>query len=351
MATDGRILYPLSLALLDAFTADRFDEMLFFRLDKVRERISSNRNDYETVVYHVIRTADAEGWLDRLVMAARASRPSHPELFAFAQSRRLAPSTAALESILSARELEIDPVRFRAALGRIEGQVCRVETQRGSGVRPLGTGFLVGPDLCLTSYHVVRDLYVGRLRPDEIGLRFDYKFTVSGGEPFPGTLFGLAADYSAAFAPNAAFEADPNQPDGVPSPNELDFAVIRVDGAPGKRPIGKLAEPGAELRGWVERPTRQPDANEQIVVLQHLMGRPMRLAFGRVIGLNANATRIHHTADTDEGSSGSPCFTLDLRLTAVHQAGDPVRDAWRAPAYNTAVPAAKVFQQLCTGES
>jgi hypothetical protein len=350
MATDGRVLLPLSEALLDAFTAERFDQMLFFRLNKHRERLSSNRSDFETVVYDVIRDADSRGWLDQLVLMARQSRPSHPGLFAFAQTRRLAVQTSMLETILSARALQIDPARFRAALGRLEGQVCRVEVKTDTGVRPLGTGFLVGPDLCLTNFHVVSDLYAGKVRPGRLALRFDYKVGADGSEPIAGTVVRLASAYSAGYSPHAAFEADNSLPWTVPSPSELDFALLRTEGTPGARPIGQHPEPGAEARGWVQSPAGPPRPDDDILVLQHLMGRPMRLAFGRVSGSNANGTRIHHTADTDEGSSGSPCFTLDLQLVAVHQAGDAER-AWHTKGHNTAIPAAKVFQHFSTGVS
>jgi len=72
----------------------------------------------------------------------------------------------------------------------------------------------------------------------------------------------------------------------------------------------------------------------------------MRLAFGKVIEVNGNATRVKHTADTDQGSSGSPCFTFGLNLAAIHQAGDPNREPWHVPSYNRAVPAARVFSML-----
>ncbi|MEU4564535.1 effector-associated domain EAD1-containing protein [Actinoplanes sp. NPDC023936] len=342
MAIDGVTARHLSEALLDAFLPDRLDQMLFYRLGKHRHRISM-KSDYESIVFDLIMAADSEGWLPRLVTAARQSRPAHPGLVAVAGRLHLTAETGGhLESILDTRAPDIHPARFRAALGLLEGQICRIERRTPTGVTPLGTGFLVGPDLCMTSYHVVRPLIDGRVASGDVGLRFDYKHTA--GAALPGTVFGLAGDWLAGSAPTSAFEDLEGESTEVPAPGELDFAVLRVAGEPGEQPIGADAEPGADRRGWIEAVHRGPlRAGDDLLVLQHLMGEPLRLAFGRVSELNSNGTRLRHTANTEAGSSGSPCFTLGLELAAIHQAGDPNREPWHVPAYNRAVPAAPVF--------
>jgi hypothetical protein len=196
----------------------------------------------------------------------------------------------------------------------------------------------------MTSYHVVRPVIDGDLPSADVDLRFDYKHSATGGDVHPGTVHRLASDWLVASAPNSAFEERDGETTEIPTPGELDFAVVRVDGAPGEQPIGAGAEPGAERRGWIDAVPGAPlRAGDDLLVLQHLMGKPMRLAFGRVSEINANGTRLKHTANTDEGSSGSPCFTLGLELAAIHQAGDPNRASWHVPAYNRAVPAAAVL--------
>ncbi len=64
---------------------------------------------------------------------------------------------------------------------------------------------------------------------------------------------------------------------------------------------------------------------------------PMKLAMDTqaVIGRNKNATRILYRTNTEPGSSGSPCFTLDWNLVALHHYGDP---CWQAPKFNQGVP-------------
>ncbi|BAL89213.1 hypothetical protein AMIS_39930 [Actinoplanes missouriensis 431] len=341
MAIDGVTARLLSEALLDAFLPDRLDQMLFYRLGKHRHRITM-KADHESIIFDLIMAADAEGWLPRLVTAARESRPAHPGLVVVAGRLHLTADTGGhLESILDTRAPDIHPARFRAALGLLEGQICRIERRTPTGPAPLGTGFLIGPDLCMTSYHVVRPLIDGRIGSDDVGLRFDYKHTATA---LPGTVFALARDWLVASAPNSSFEDRDGESAELPEPGELDFAVLRVAGEPGEQPIGVDAEPGAARRGWIEAVHRGPlRAGDDLLVLQHLMGEPLRLAFGRVSELNGNGTRLKHTANTEAGSSGSPCFTLALELAAIHQAGDPNRESWHVPTYNRAVPAAPIF--------
>lgn len=339
MRIDGPAARQLSEALLDAFIPERLDEMLYFRLSKDRARITMARN-YETLVYELIRAADSEGWLDRLVVAARQSRPAHPGLLEAAQRLQLAVETGdRLESILNTRAPQLNPAQWRAQLGALEAQVCRLEVHTSTGGKPLGTGFLIGADLCLTSYHVVRDLHLGNVRPQDLRLRFDYKWSASGNELFPGTFFRLAADWAAVSAPYGAFEFGPDKTDTVPSESELDFSVLRVEGNPGKQPLGGVGEPAAALRGWIGPPSPEPlRAGDDILVLQHILGQPMRLGFGQVAQLNENGTRISHTVNTDKGSSGSPCLTISLELAAIHQAGAFGRASSPIPTANWAVP-------------
>ena len=54
-----------------------------------------------------------------------------------------------------------------------------------------------------------------------------------------------------------------------------------------------------------------------------------------VIGANANGTRVRYRTNTDPGSSGSPCFTMDWDLVALHHYGDP---KWLNPLFNQGVP-------------
>ncbi|GAA1540480.1 hypothetical protein GCM10009827_069750 [Dactylosporangium maewongense] len=334
MAIDGRLARQLSEALLDAFSPERLDEMLYYRLSKQRARITMADN-LETRVFHLIRAADSEGWLDRLVVAARQSRPEHAGLRQVAELRSLTPGTGGLETILSAGDVDIHPAPWRTRLGVLEGQVGLVEIAGD----PAGTCFLIGPDLCMTSHHVV-----AAARRDEVRIVFDHKRDAADQEVFAGTAVELADDWLAASAPNSPSEWSRGGGTELPDRAELDFAVLRLAEPIGEMPVGGTGEPASADRGWIDVAGRRPPRpGDGIAVLQHFGRRPLQLRFGKVTEVNANGTRLRHTADTDGGSSGSPCFTLDWRLVAIHQAGDPATESWEARTGNRAVPVLPVL--------
>jgi V8-like Glu-specific endopeptidase len=62
-----------------------------------------------------------------------------------------------------------------------------------------------------------------------------------------------------------------------------------------------------------------------------------------VIGLNGNGTRLNYRTNTDPGSSGSPAFTMDWDIVALHHSGDP---KYLNPTYNQGVPIELIRQHI-----
>lgn len=79
------------------------------------------------------------------------------------------------------------------------------------------------------------------------------------------------------------------------------------------------------------------EAGAPLLIVQQPYGSPMMLALDTeaIIGRNANQTRIRYKTYTYPGASGSPCFTMDWDLAALHHYGDP---AWQQPIFNQGVP-------------
>jgi hypothetical protein len=338
----GRQAKELSEGLRDAFLPDALDELLYFGLDKRREDITM-AEDYRSRVFRLIRAADSEGWVLRLIGVARAARPRHAALQAVAAELGLGTAPSSLERVIMASVPFVDVGTWRARLGELEAQVCRVEIPAGLQAT-IGTGFLVAPDLCLTNFHVVRPLIEQTADPGQTRLRFDYKRAADGTVVSDGTLFALAKDWLVAARPPSAVDdlADPG--DQLPAPDELDFALLRVQDDPGEQAVGGAENlPDAPKRGWVDRVgTDGFDPDNPLFLLQHPEGAPLKLAFGPSIGLNANATRLRHRVNTEPGSSGSPCLNARLELLALHHAGDPNFDPAHKPTYNSAVPLAAI---------
>jgi hypothetical protein len=338
VAIAGPAAERLSAALLDAFTPDRFDQMLNYKLGRSRARISMAGN-FESIVFDVIVAAGSEGWLDALVLGARQSRPNDVAIAAVAAELGLGPTVSpVLESIIHERAPMIDPVQWRRRLASIEGCICRIENEAHPSSPSLGTGFLIGADLCLTSFHIAEHLLDQSVRPEAMILRFDYTRDSAGREVYPGTIYRLASDWMVASFRYNAQEKSSVDATTLPARDELDAAVLRIAGSPGTQPIGR-AEPGGQARGWLTHlSTFPPVPGDDLLILQHPQGSPLQLAFGKVLDLNANQTRVHHDVNTDHGSSGSPCFNLELDLIALHQAGDRTNNHWQLPARNRGIP-------------
>lgn len=84
------------------------------------------------------------------------------------------PATA-LQRIVDSTNSLIDVTVWRQKLSAIEGRVCRVEVPFADGRRVRGTAFLVGPDLALTNYHVMKPVLDGEVQAADATLRFDYR--------------------------------------------------------------------------------------------------------------------------------------------------------------------------------
>jgi hypothetical protein len=216
---------------------------------------------------------------------------------------------------------------WQEKLVRIERQVCRLEMEGNA----LGTGFLVGPDTVLTNWHVF-DIAKSAGKIDKLGCRFDY-VRLPDGNVQPGQLVMLdpAGSIDTSSYSRAETTATPDNP--VPTKEELDYALLRLS-----RRVGEEKVDGV-VRGWISLPNAvlPLPADAPILIVQHPDGSPMKLALDTqaVIGLNGNGTRLRYRTNTDPGSSGSPVFSMDWDIVALHHYGDP---KWLNPLFNQGVP-------------
>src|SRR5262249_22647698 len=135
---------------------------------------------------------------------------------------------------------------------------------------------------------------------------------------------------------------DPGDQGGEPQLNELDYALIRLASPVGDSP----GQTGTAKRGWVSVSATPPvvQPNDILFIVQHPNGEPLKLAVGAVLERNRSGTRVRYDANTQPGSSGSPCFDAKLDLIALHHAGDP---AWKhPPRYNQGIPIERIVDQL-----
>ncbi|SDZ20413.1 AAA ATPase domain-containing protein [Geodermatophilus africanus] len=309
-------LARLSGALVSAFrSTTELRDFLRFRFDRSLDAISAP-GSLQVAVWDVLQSAVAENWVEQLVVKAREAHPANVELAQVAEElglSTLVPGDPALVTQAAALS-GIDPTTWTRRLAAIEGQVCRVEV----GDRVSGTGFLVGVDLVLTADHMLAPVHEGGMPLEDVVLRFDYKTDRSGRAVTSGIEFKVASILARSEYGN--------------QPGRLGYNLLQVAGHPGAQPVGDpQVESSGTLRRWIEAPDPPPriDLGDALALVQHSRGGPLNLTVGQdaVVGLSLDGTRVYYDLASMPGSSGAPCFTLDLQLVAFNiglSIADPV---------------------------
>ena len=297
----------------------------------------------------MIGHANRKGYAYRLVLAAVQGSPDNPMMMSLVDQLGLGPrlfdrngkpiDSDGLESMVKNKIGMLDLVEFRERIGQIEGQVCRVDIA-GIG---MGTGFLVGPSAVLTNYHVIKNVIEGVHKASDIKCNFDYKLRPNGNMLYEGAAFPVnqILAYSQYDTTDISLLAQ------LPDEANLDYALLSVQGKPGESTIGGSYQIGAK-RKWVQAPAQLPTylRGTPVFIVQHPQLQPLKLAMDTegLIGLNDNKTRVQYTTNTEQGSSGSPCFDQKWELIALHHRGDP---NWQTPpASNQGIPILKVVEDI-----
>jgi hypothetical protein len=348
-------------ALTDAFDHGELARLTKIRLNEPLAKIAAPNLSIVDLAAAVLTWAEHRGIETDLIQAAYMERPRNDNIRRIYEKYGLAspasvqakgakipgaPTVAtalAFEATVRARLKNVDLGVWRERLAQIEGQVCRIEFSNN----PKGTGFLVGPDLVLTNYHVMEQFIGKDLPPANCACRFDYK-VLSDGSRSEGIIVELNKEkWLVDYSPYSQAEAD-DQPDReLPNQHELDYALLRLIRPIGDQPIDKNPGAGAPSRSWVKFPEAQPSLEQHmpLLIAQHPDGSPMKLALDTdaILGTNKNGTRVRYATNTDYGSSGSPCFDLDWSLVALHHMGDP---AWHSAKFNQGVPIWPIWKMI-----
>lgn len=211
----------------------------------------------------------------------------------------------ALERIVNSEDNFLDPDMLAGAIYSAQA-VGRIELPRG---RALGTGFLVGPDLVLTNFHVFKS----KEPLDTAVIRFDYHANADG-VVTQGRMFEFVPDFY------------------VGSPDtELDFALVRLKGEPlAERKMGPEEEGLGYLellrrgkhRGYLLVSPAKIVEHERVNIIQHPNGNPQKVVLTQNYVLaDMSADRVHYLADTEPGSSGSPVLNQHWEVVALHHSG------------------------------
>jgi hypothetical protein len=296
-------------ALMSAFlNYPQLEMMVRLRLDAKLQEIAAPAPLPE-VAFNLILWAEQNDHLDELLAGALATVPTNRRLRLFAQEVALsskAPPSRGLEAMLLPGAPFQDVAQWRARLARVELCVGRVDAQQDGNWYPLGTGFLVAPNLLMTNWHVAEPIVSHKGR-----VQLDFALD-SQGATKPSRECGFIEGPAAAGKPSWLLASSPIE--------KLDYALVRLGEA-----VGDDAVPGTAGKREFLRPNRStPAPGEPLLILQHPEAQRLKLGIGsvRAAPASVDAPRIEYTTNTKEGSSGSPCFTLGLDLVALHQRGD-----------------------------
>jgi hypothetical protein len=251
---------------------------------------------------------------------------------------------ATLQATVQAREDPfLDNDFLEVHFPRVQRTVCAIGL--GVGVnRLMGTGFLIGPDLVMTNFHVVGD-YVGKeadgtliveadgtirttATGDNIYCFFDYLAAPAPQVPPNGAGAGVHASVLVKAAQNGwllrardrlANEGTPPYATAEQALGKYDYAIIKLEREIGNVPSRKS---GGAPRGWLNLASGVDYAmnGTRIVVLQHPQGSHQLFDIGEFSAFDPSKTRIWYTVNTDYGSSGGAAIDKLGRLYALHNA-------------------------------
>lgn len=333
-------------AFTEAYDEDTLDEMLRFRLEKKLFKIVP-KGSLNTIVFKLLDKATMEGWETKLIREAYRFNPGSEHMLRIYEKYGMAPQIAlqregqplaggetrkGLEKTISDDIPVLDIVKLRTRLSDFEVRICRVERNQAGA----GTGFLIGPDVVLTNYHVVEKVLNGTHAESAVTCLFDYKRLADNSVQTGLRVKLHPAGGILVHSPYTPEERALVPDKTLPTEQQLDFALLRLE-----RPLGSepLSGPDSPKRGFEKLPDTAPvfTPDEGLLIAQHPAGEPMKIALDTrsVIGLNANGTRVRYRTNTEGGASGSPVFDMRCQLVALHHYGDPALD--HPPQYNQGV--------------
>ncbi len=342
----GMQLKIVQEALLSAFPRPEDLEMLLMlQLNQSYVQLTAGSANYRYAVFQVLIDAKAKNWLSDLLKAARRENGGNPKLKALDPLADLTVGSGARRRQARRHRAGRRRVSGRHPLGGTPRQVAHPDLpDRMSGESGGRHGLARGERSAPTNWHVVRRVLAGEKQPGDVVCRFDYATSSSGTNA--GVTCGLAAKWCEDYSEASKVEQGTGQ-EG-PTEQQLDYALLRL-----AKPMGTTngANAAGGPRGFIatKRGTASPTDNDVVFVLQHPLGEPLKMAIGVAKGTNANTTRVLHDANTESGSSGSPCFNAKLELVALHHAGDLLYDGViGTPTQNQAVPLEPILARLET---
>lgn len=233
-----------------------------------------------------------------------------------------------LQAFTNQVEPFISSASFEKVFPQVRRTICAIALAGPGLNKIMGTGFLVGPDLVLTNYHVLVPFLqtqngdiIENGSGENIYCLFDYDAPPKPRIPPPSASLRnqVVRAQKSGWLHCARLSL---ARDGTDNPgnftNELDFALIKLS-----RKVGELpARVGGGLpRGWlsISPGPGTPDQGKRVVLVQHPGEQHQVFDLGEVYG-SLLIKRVWYWLNSARGSSGGAAVDTDGKLFALHNA-------------------------------
>lgn len=288
--------------------------------------ISATDRDVERVVLELLSPNRELDDVQRTRYALLRALSGHPDIakLRFQADDGISVTAGQLQAMLQAR----DDVfarwgQFQDGMQRVGSTVCQIHVD----AKFFGTGFLISDRHVLTTHHCIGMLVDSNgLQQKDSEKRLSVVFDDIA---IPGRSNG--AFCSTFWAATNWLVVDSKQDDRENSSNlplddlqegRLDFAVICLAELAGRTaPKQQQSTP----RNWVDirELANPPKPQAQMLIAHYPGGADLRLSVGLFNKHSNCSRRVRYLTPTVLGSSGAPCFTIDWKPYALHNAGYP----------------------------
>lgn len=287
----------------------------------------------ERAFARALGAAETDGWLDALW--AKLEQVGH-----VTRTPEAGPATV-LQQFVDKHSGFQDPAVINRMMPKRMSQVCLLDVDQGDST---GSGFLVGPNTVLTSWHVISRLLDGDDKPvadshKRIRVCFNHITHARKQEDYAV----IEDEWLVAYSKNHPTEQA--RPDAVTTDNFtdttfkgcLDYAIIALTASPGnERSYADLASAVTPADGSTG------------YVLQHPEAFELKIASGAFNGFRPGSgkERLLYGINTLSGSSGGMVVDAEFNLVGLHQGSIP--ELIDGEAMNTGISARAIWQSAGT---
>ncbi|WP_265592684.1 SAV_2336 N-terminal domain-related protein [Verrucomicrobium sp. BvORR034] len=350
----GPQIANVTKALVKLFNADSLEFFLHTRLNKQLHKIAPRPANIQSLAYTLVDLANRESWANELIQAVSAEFPWNEEIQAIAQELSapevrppVKPGTfklpSGLQGIVKESSRFSTVSEFLDTFKQFSRAVCQVTISGKGG----GTGFLIAPDLVITSFHVIHHALVREMPPTEVQCIFGHIQDSDTGQIHPGETIGLHPFWNIVYS-----DVDSNdlaRPALEPAIEKLDYVVLRLERKVASAPLHWV---DADTIGFFDLDSATNiDPGDHLIILHHSQANtnrpqmPLQMSHGVTLPSPWPTKRIRHNVPTLGGASGAPCLDRDLRLVGLHQS---VYRESGTLIYKQAIPIRAIMEDLKT---